>query len=124
MGQLGSKMRRMGSSEGSPGGLAHYCPACKQMHLFSLDGYNSSGAKWRWDGSVEAPSFIPSMNIRCNMPGMDGYQPDAGSSVCHYYLSGGMIGFLPDCTHEMRGLSVPLPDLPVQYTDAYMGGAN
>lgn len=121
MGQVGTKMRRLGAADGyTAGGLAHYCPACEEMHQFALDGYNSSGAKWTWDGNVEAPSFIPSMHIKVNPPGHPEYQSDAGSSVCHYHLLGGVIDFLGDCTHAMRGTKVPLPDLPLQYTDAYL----
>ena len=28
------------------------------------------------------------------------------------FLTGGMLAFLPDCTHDLRGQTVPLPDVP------------
>lgn len=123
MGQLGAKLRRAGSADGyTAGGLVHYCPACNHMHQFAIDAYNSSGAKWTWDGNVEAPTFNPSMHIKVNTPDMgERYQPNAGSSCCHYFLRGGIIEFLPDCTHSLAGQKVPLPDLPLQYTDRYLG---
>ena len=122
MGQVGSKMRRVDRSDGyTAGGLAHWCPACEGMHQFALDGKNSSGAQWTWDGNVEMPSFSPSMNIRVNMPDMRGYQPDAMNSVCHYFLKAGVIQYLGDCTHAMKGQNVPLPELPLQLTDRYLG---
>lgn len=118
MGQIGRKMRRVGSSEGyTAGGLAHWCPACEEMHAFALDGKNASGAQWTWNGNVEAPSFSPSMLIKINPPGHPHYQPQATSSVCHYILTAGVINFCGDCTHAMKGQSVSLPDLPAHLKD-------
>lgn len=118
MSQVGTKMRRVGSAEGyTAGGLAHWCPGCEEMHQFALDGKNSSGAQWTWDGNVEAPSFSPSMNIRTNAPDHPHYQPDACSSVCHYFVRAGRIEYLGDCTHAMKGQTVPLPVLPARLRD-------
>ena len=117
MGQVGSKMRRIGAPDGyTAGGLAHWCPACQEMHVFALDGKNASGAQWTWDDNIEAPTFSPSMNIRVNAPGPR-HQPDAASSTCHYFLRAGVIEFLGDCTHDMRGQKVALPPLPERLRD-------
>lgn len=118
MGQLGTKMRWLGTGDGyTVGGLAHWCPACQEMHHFAIEGYNSSGAKWTWDGNVESPSFTPSMNIRTNPPSDPHYQPDVSSSVCHYFLRSGRIMYLGDCTHSMKDQTVPLPELPEHMRD-------
>lgn len=88
MGQVGSKMRRVGAADGyTAGGLAHLCPACEEMHQFAIDGKNSSGARWTWDGNVELPTFAPSMNIRTGpRPTVPIGRPDAGQiDVCHYF---------------------------------------
>lgn len=123
MGQLGTKLRRVGASEGfTTGGLAHYCPACESMHGFAIDGYNSSGAKWTWDGNVEAPTFTPSMHIKWGRQADPACDVDGG--VCHYFVRAGMIEFLGDCTHAMKGMTVPIPELPLQYTDRYLGPAS
>lgn len=117
MSQVGNKMRRVGSAEGhGAGGLAHWCPACRRMHVFSLDGYNYSGAKWTWDGNVEAPTFSPSMHVKVGpRPTVPEGRPDAGKiDVCHYFLKAGVIQFLNDCTHTMAGQNIPLPDLPAE----------
>lgn len=87
------------------------------MHVFSLDGPNHCGARWVWNGNVEYPTFTPSMNIRTNPPDHPHYQPGAGSSVCHYILTSGVINFCGDCTHAMKGQSVPLPELPERLRD-------
>lgn len=118
MGQVGSKMRRVGPAQGySNGGLAHWCPACEEMHAFATDGPNRNGAQWRWDGSVESPTFTPSMNITVNPQGHKYYDPESETTVCHYFLRGGVIEYLGDCTHHMRGQKVPLPELPERYGD-------
>lgn len=124
MGQVGTKMRRVGPEQGyTAGGLAHWCPACESMHAFAIDGYNSSGAKWTWDGNVQAPTFNPSMNIRIGpMPTVPVGRPDAGKIlVCHYFLRGGVIEYLADCSHAMKGTRVPLPDLPERLQDRTLG---
>jgi hypothetical protein len=118
MGQLGSKLRRIGPPDGyTAGGLAHWCPACEEMHAFAIDGPNASGAQWKWDGNVEAPTFAPSMHIKINPPGDPHYQPQACSSVCHYFLRAGVIEYLGDCTHAMNSQKVPLPALPDHLRD-------
>lgn len=108
MSRLGTKLRRLTTS------LAHWCPACKRMHVFAVESPFRNGAQWKWDGNVELPTFTPSMNIRTNPPEDPHYQPQAMSSVCHYFLTKGVIQFLGDCTHAMKGQHVPLPELPTE----------
>jgi hypothetical protein len=115
MGQVGTKLRSI------VGGLAHWCPGCRGMHQIAIDAPNSSGAKWTWDGNIEAPTFAPSVHVKVNTPDMPEYQPQACSSVCHYFLRAGEIEFLPDCTHALKGQRVPLPALPLELTDRYLG---
>lgn len=119
MSAMGAKFRRVASSSQYGGGIAHWCPACNGMHLFSLDG---PGAKWTWNGNVEKPTFTPSMLIRTGpRPTVPVGRPDAGKvDVCHYIMTDGMINFCVDCTHEMAGQSVPIPDWP--YARGTYGG--
>lgn len=101
---------------------AHYCPGCMRMHVINVEAPNYSGAKWSFDGNLEAPTFNPSVNYRVNTPDMGkDYQPDCGSSVCHYFLHGGKIQYCGDTTHALTGQTVPLPELPLMYTDRYRG---
>jgi len=44
-------------------GYAHWCPACECMHAFAVDRPFKNGARWTFDGNVNAPTFLPSMNI-------------------------------------------------------------
>lgn len=98
-----------------PGGHpAHWCPGCNDWHHFAVDNPFRNGARWTWNGDVNAPTFEPSMNIRIGpMPAVPEGRPDAGQiKVCHYFLRNGQIEFLSDCTHALAGQTVPLPDLP------------
>lgn len=65
MSRLSAKLRSVGAADGyTAGGIAHWCPGCKRMHALAIDGYNSSGAKWTWDGNVDAPTCAPSVHIK------------------------------------------------------------
>lgn len=120
MGQVGKYLRSVGHADGyTAGGYAHWCPACEKMHAFAIDGKNSSNAQWTFDGNVEAPTFNPSMNIKTGpRPTVPAGRPDAGRiDICHYILKAGQLQFQNDCTHALKGQTVPLPELPERLRD-------
>lgn len=86
--------------------IAHWCPACAELHPFSCEEPQRNGAKWTWNGDAYFPTFEPSMNIRT------GPFPDGRFEVCHYFLRGGVIEYLGDCTHGMAGMKVAIPVIP------------
>lgn len=99
-------------------GYCHWCPGCDEAHAINTDAPNSVGAKWSFDGNVDKPTFSPSVNIKTNTPDMGAkYQPNACTSVCHYFVKAGEIQFLGDCTHALAGQTVPLPPLPEHLQD-------
>lgn len=83
-----------------PLGWAHWCPACEEAHVFAVDRAFANGACWTFNGNLDEPSFQPSMRIR------------VGPRVCHYFLTKGQLAFCGDCTHALRGQTVPLPAFP------------
>lgn len=85
---------------------AHWCPACKSMHDFAVERPFRNGASWQYSGVAELPTFSPSMNITV------GPFPNGDIKRCHYFLRGGRIQFLTDCTHSFAGQTVDLPDIP------------
>jgi hypothetical protein len=113
MGQVSIKLRR------AEGGYLHWCPGCEETHLIP----NS----WSFNGSVEVPTFNPSVKITGNKRVMiDGrwtgnWVCDAeGSAVdncCHYFLHTGQLQFCGDSTHALAGKIVVLPDLPKHLRD-------
>jgi hypothetical protein len=80
---------------------------------------------WSWNGSMEIPTFIPSILITdghyvLGHKGQDCWctynreHPDEPSpfhcGICHSYVTAGWIHFLADCTHELAGMTVNLPE--------------
>lgn len=121
MGAMGSKLRMtMAASGYTARGIVHWCPACKEVHQFAIDTPNSTGAKWQWNGNVEAPTFTPSMLIRWGKYAPHIRLPYEDSGICHYTLTAGVINYCSDSTHVMAGKSIQLPDWP--YAPGSYGG--
>lgn len=65
------------------------------------------GCVWTWNGSTDAPTLRPSVRRRRDFG--DSAMPPI---ICHSWVSDGCAQFLDDSTHEMRGQTVPLLDVP------------
>lgn len=77
---------------------AHYCPGCKALHRIDVNAPNKyTGARWTWDGNVQAPTFNPSINI---------------VGHCHYFVRDGQLQYCSDSKHALAGQTIPLPDIP------------
>lgn len=108
MSQVSSKLRRV------QGGYAHWCPGCEQAH--------SLPDSWKFNGNLESPSFSPSFKhegiqtVIVNGEWTGEWVRDAQGNtvpmICHYHLTDGQLKFCGDCTHALKGKTVPLPDLP------------
>jgi hypothetical protein len=83
----------------------HWCPACKTLHEIAVDTPFSNGARWSFNGDLDAPSFTPSVNLSI------GPFEDQHSVRCHYFITAGKISFCGDCTHGLAGQTVDLPEL-------------
>jgi hypothetical protein len=66
---------------------------------------NSVGAQWGWNGSLDKPTFTPSILVKANYT-----SPNRLDDICHSFVTDGKIQFLGDCTHELAGQTVDLPD--------------
>lgn len=112
MSAIGRKLR--GISFGEAGsGIVFWCPGCDQAHAVRTSGTGGTGgrytqARWEWNGDGDKPTISPSVLRRDWETDIKG-QP---SSVCHSFVRSGQIQFLDDCTHHLRGQTVPLPDWP------------
>lgn len=110
MGQAGPFLRRVTN------GYSHWCPGCEEMHAIATDGPNYCGARWTFDGNLDAPTFSPSINISSPEHMFeDGVKIEA--ERCHYFLKAGQLQFMGDSTHALSGKTIPLPPLPVGLTD-------
>ena len=85
--------------------VGFHCPGCKYAHVVTVNGrLNPQGATWTWNGSVEKPTFSPSLLVNASHP----------ESRCHSFVKDGQIQFLSDCAHELRGQTVDLKDFDGQ----------
>lgn len=115
MAQLSAKLRSV------QGGYSYWCQGCEEMHAVN--------STWQFDGNLDAPTFSPSVLITSGhfLPGWkwpncwctyNASHPDKPAvfkcSRCHTFIKGGMVQFLPDCTHALAGQTLPLPDLPAK----------
>ena len=73
------------------------CPGCGQEHAFNND--------WEFNNDFEKPTIRPSLLIRGWL------NKDIPNGVCHSYITNGMIEFLGDCSHNLKGQMVPLLDI-------------
>lgn len=106
--------------------VSYWCPGCDMAHVIYVDPPQSwTGPRWSWNGSVEAPSFSPSVLVRWETAHPP-VTPDnlaewrakpwpqvKRQHVCHVFITDGQIQFLGDSTHALAGKTVPLPDFGV-----------
>lgn len=109
----------------SDNGLSFRCPGCNITHRIQYG--TGDGPRWSWNGDFETPTFLPSVSVRGIREDLtdaewDQYEVDysnGGSEAvlsgrfatrCHSFVTDGRIQFLGDCTHELAGQTVDLPE--------------
>ncbi len=75
-----------------------WCPGCDAAHALNVMSTRGEPV-WFWNGSLDSPTFTPSLLAM-------------GEKRCHSYIKDGKIQFLGDCDHDLKGKTVPLPELP------------
>lgn len=83
--------------------LRFICPGCESLgfpglHMLPVNS-KTKDPSWDFDGNLESPTLTPSILTKYN------------DHICHSYLKDGVFKFLDDCTHELAGKEVPIPDL-------------
>lgn len=71
------------------------CPGCNRQHGIKTTG----GGAWTFDGDMDTPTISPSILAIC------------GEDRCHSFVRAGKIEFLSDCTHDLAGQTVDLPEI-------------
>lgn len=93
-----AKLTCADNSDCGPGGKSYlfFCPGCDTYHRFDVrtDGGRPN---WSFNGDMQKPTFAPSL-----------LYPDLR---CHLCLTDGRIQFLSDCTHELAGQTVDVPEM-------------
>lgn len=100
--------------------LGFWCPGCKEMHIVSVDA-----GGWAFNQNYDYPTFHPSILVKsghyssAHKEGKDCWctfdqkYPDQAPTkfkcfICHSFVVDGKIQFLPDCSHEFAGQTIPL----------------
>jgi hypothetical protein len=74
-----------------------FCPGCKVFHAVAIGRLTN--------GNLDKPTFAGSL-------GWTGPVTEGGSvQYCHSIVENGMIRFLDDSHHELKGKTVELPDI-------------
>lgn len=87
--------------------LMFNCPNrdCGEHRVVVKAGSKYSGPVWEWNGSMDSPTFSPSLLVQWYDPN----RPGTGlNSVCHSFIKNGRIEFCGDCTHQLKGQKVEL----------------
>lgn len=91
------------------------CPGCEDNHQISV-------GTWTFNGDLDRPTFSPSVLVGGVQWDTDLYPyfqsrtdrhpgvPVGGRIVCHSFVTDGQIRFLGDCTHDLAGQTVDLPE--------------
>lgn len=119
---MGALSRKLRSIEG--GGVTFMCPGCGYAHVVWIKPDPARPARpcWGYNGNPEKPTFTPSILLT----GHEWHPPVTPENLeewrrspwpqhqverrCHSFITDGRIQFLGDCTHELRGQTVDLPD--------------
>lgn len=106
------------------GRLIFWCPGCSGNHGVSVG--EGPGPRWGWNGSVDKPTFTPSILVQSTdftAKGRADYEAwrnagfpphprefESAETVCHSFVTDGRIHFLSDSTHLLAGQTVDLPE--------------
>ena len=99
-----------------------WCPGCNTAHQISIAPHPGA---WSWNLDLIKPTFQPSVRVQkghyasghtgscwCDY---NNEHPEAAyykCGNCHSFITEGMIQFLDDCTHALKGQTVALPEFP------------
>jgi len=93
-----AKIMRLVSEQKGAERFGFFCPGCGFAHWFQTKG---EGSCWTWNEDFEKPTVKPS--ILMDMRGED-------PKRCHSFVTDGKIRFLGDCSHNLKGRTVEIPD--------------
>ena len=81
-------------------GWVYWCVGCDEAH--QIDD------RWTFNGDVKKPTIGASILVR----GVKDAASDPTPTICHSFVTDGKIRYLGDCTHALKGKTVPMEPLP------------
>lgn len=90
--------------EDEPDRYTFWCPGCECGHWFQTSG-GPKEPVWTFNGDrFDQPTVRPSIITKGGKHG--------SNHVCHFFIESGKIRFLNDCTHKLKGQTVPMEPFP------------
>ncbi|OFY87840.1 MAG: hypothetical protein A3F72_02925 [Bacteroidetes bacterium RIFCSPLOWO2_12_FULL_35_15] len=93
------------------------CPAGHDHYINTIVP-NQQNAQWGFNGDVNNPTFTPSINekagrfVDVNVKGNEEWLSNPENSYhCHFIITNGKIKFCGDCSHELKNLTIELPEI-------------
>lgn len=85
-----------------------HCPACDCKHAVS-----TGPCGWQWNGDADKPTLSPSVLATTGRRVDRSFVPEPGDppECCHSFVTDGRIQFLGDCTHQLAGQTLELPEI-------------
>jgi len=113
--------------EGGPdrGGFHFWCPGCKEEHWVRVKSerwVEGTRPIWSWNESLTAPTFSPSVlhfYTRPADPEATPPQPERRVTLCHYFITEGVIRYCGDCPHGLSGRNIKMVDLEAGRSGQY-----
>lgn len=90
---MSKKIHRFGVDPDGQTIYVFHCPGCGYGHPYHVP-------RWNWNGSMDKPTFTPSLLVNGHMP----------EHRCHCFVTDGRIQFCGDSHHALAGQTVDLPD--------------
>lgn len=93
------------------GRYAFFCPGCGHEHVYYCKSPHYK-ISWNFNGDFDKPTFTPSLLNRTGVhadpkwKGPDSekdYSKPPYSTICHLFVTNGVINYCSDCTHEYNG---------------------
>jgi len=90
-----------------------WCNACNGPHTFDK--------RWAFNGDKEKPTFRPSM-LAHSIPRWNKVERkiETREVHCHSYLTDGVWEYQNDSKHDLKGLTLPLPDFPQEEAEMWL----
>lgn len=91
---------------------AFFCVPCGSPHVVKTGPKDSP--RWGYNDNPCRPTFTPSVLVRTGSAVDPTFVWEEGDPprICHSFVTDGMIQYLGDCDHELKGQTVPLAEWP------------
>ena len=86
------------------------CPGCNMVHGIVTE--SKTRPCWQFNGDVNKPTVSPSIKVTypANPNAEEQFKEWRTERICHSFIREGMIQFLGDCWHDLKGKTVELPE--------------